>query len=113
MCKLVQLKREGAFTILIFFRIFKLLIDWLRNHPYITSYIDVIYGRTIISIVTKHFYLKCPSLIPKNQRNIQLLKAIVMTSKDFEGGETNIKHAVASIYTYRCYFGYGVSVLGG
>ena len=39
-------------------------------------------------------------MIPKNQRNIQLLKAIVMTSKDFEGGETNIKHAVASIYTY-------------
>ena len=45
--------------------------------------------------------------IPKNQRNIQLLKAIVMTSKDFEGGETNIKHAVASSYTQGSYFGYG------
>ena len=26
-----------------------------------------------------------------------------MTSKDFEGGETNIKHAVAFIYTYESY----------
>ena len=58
---------------------------------------------------SKKYYYKCPSLIPKIQRNIQLLKAIVMTSKDFEGGETNIKHAVASIYTYESYFGYGVS----